>query len=203
MAPLSDAQMRRYSRQILLREVGGRGQLRLLAARPALLCAGELGQLAAEYLWRAGMTELRLYAPTPEQAVALDRALATAGYAGAPCQPLRDAPLELKELAGAAPEFTVLWPQDSDGLPDPLWACCRGSTGVVGEGASALRATATRLAAVGSQPESGAGAMVVGSALALLALQRLLQTGPATERAALWQVDLDSETLPAWESAAV
>lgn len=46
---LDDAQIRRYSRQILLREIGGTGQRKLLSAR--VQAAG----VAAEYLRRAGV----------------------------------------------------------------------------------------------------------------------------------------------------
>ncbi|MEN8152284.1 MAG: HesA/MoeB/ThiF family protein, partial [Planctomycetota bacterium] len=52
---LSDEQIRRYSRNILLREVGGRGQERLLASRALMIGAGGLGSPAALYLAAAGV----------------------------------------------------------------------------------------------------------------------------------------------------
>jgi len=58
--PLSDAQIDRYSRQIILPEVGGRGQERLLAARVALSGVGAMAATAARYLTGAGIGELRL-----------------------------------------------------------------------------------------------------------------------------------------------
>ncbi len=60
---LSDAQIERYSRQIVLPQVGGRGQERLLAARVAI--AGELADLesALAYLVGAGVGTIFLNAP--------------------------------------------------------------------------------------------------------------------------------------------
>ena len=212
MARFSDQQIRRYSRQILLREVGGRGQERLQAARPVLVCAGEVGQLTADYLWRAGVTGLTLLAATPELAARLGEQLAAAGYPGSPARALADAPEEVQRLAQAAPGFTLLWLHgvagglgagDSVSEPAPLlWACCRGDWGVVGQGAEALPATVRQRDRLGST-ESGAGAMIVGSALALLALQRLLGvagTGdePPQRQDAIWQLDLDSPAPPRW-----
>jgi hypothetical protein len=59
----SDEEIRRYSRQILLREVGGAGQERLLRARPRLCAAGVAGEVAAEYLRRAGVRGLEIAGP--------------------------------------------------------------------------------------------------------------------------------------------
>jgi ThiF family len=60
---LSDAQIERYSRQILLPEVGGRGQERLLAARVALAGTGDAAAVAATLLGRAGIGHLGLLDP--------------------------------------------------------------------------------------------------------------------------------------------
>jgi hypothetical protein len=53
---LSDAQIERWSRQILLPDVGGRGQLRLLAARVGLVGSGPVADAAVDLLRRAGIT---------------------------------------------------------------------------------------------------------------------------------------------------
>jgi hypothetical protein len=60
---LTDAQIDRYSRQIILPEVGGIGQERLLAARVRILA--EVGDLspALEYLTGAGAGTIRLDCP--------------------------------------------------------------------------------------------------------------------------------------------
>lgn len=57
---LGDAQIERYSRQIILPEVGGRGQQALLESRVLLACDGPIGETAALYLAAAGIGELTL-----------------------------------------------------------------------------------------------------------------------------------------------
>lgn len=205
MARFSDDQIRRYSRQILLREVGGRGQEKLQAARPVLVCAGEVGQLAADYLWRAGITELTLLAATPELAARLSDQLAAVGYPGRPARVLGVAPEQVQLVARAAPGFTLLW-LAAEAAPEEaalLWAGCRGALGVVGQGEAALRATVRRQGDRLDSPESGAGAMIIGSALALWAVQRLLGIAvavddPQQRPGAIWELELDRPTLPSW-----
>ena len=62
---LTDAQVERYSRQILLPEVGGRGQERLLAARVLLAGTGPAAEAAAVLVWRAGVGALDLVGVGP------------------------------------------------------------------------------------------------------------------------------------------
>ena len=71
------------------------------------------------------------------------------------------------------------------------------------QGATALRAAVDQQRNLLERTESGAGAMIVGSALALLAVQRLLGIAVAADDPrqrpdASWQLDLDSPTLPRW-----
>lgn len=56
----TDEQIRRYSRNMLLQEVGGRGQQKLLDSRVLVLGVGGLGSAGAMYLAAAGVGHLAL-----------------------------------------------------------------------------------------------------------------------------------------------
>lgn len=58
MTPLEDAELDRYARHIVLREVGGAGQMRLKAASVAIVGAGGIGSPAIQYLAAAGVGRL-------------------------------------------------------------------------------------------------------------------------------------------------
>ena len=55
---LTDQQLSRYARHIILREIGGDGQKRLLGATVALVGAGGIGSPAIQYLTGAGVGRL-------------------------------------------------------------------------------------------------------------------------------------------------
>ena len=57
---LTDAQLDRYARHIVLREIGGEGQRKLLAAKVAIIGAGGIGTPAIQYLAAAGIGVLRV-----------------------------------------------------------------------------------------------------------------------------------------------
>jgi molybdopterin/thiamine biosynthesis adenylyltransferase len=57
---LSDAELERYARHIVLREVGGAGQARLRAASVTVIGAGGIGSPAIQYLAAAGIGTLIL-----------------------------------------------------------------------------------------------------------------------------------------------
>jgi adenylyltransferase/sulfurtransferase len=66
---LRDDQLDRYARHIVLKEIGGEGQSRLLAARVVLVGAGGIGCPALQYLAAAGIGTL---AVIDDDSVALD-----------------------------------------------------------------------------------------------------------------------------------
>jgi len=55
---LSDTQLERYARHIVLKEVGGAGQVALLGARVAVIGAGGIGSPVIQYLAAAGVGKL-------------------------------------------------------------------------------------------------------------------------------------------------
>lgn len=66
---LTDEQLDRYARHIVLKEIGGKGQSRLLGARVAVIGAGGIGAPAIQYLAAAGVGTLRVI---DDDAVTLD-----------------------------------------------------------------------------------------------------------------------------------
>jgi len=57
---LSDEELERYARHIVLREIGGAGQVRLKAARVLVIGAGGIGSPAIQYLAAAGIGQLMI-----------------------------------------------------------------------------------------------------------------------------------------------
>ncbi len=57
---LSDDQLERYARQIVLKEIGGEGQKRLLAAHVLVVGAGGIGSPAIQYLAAAGVGRMTI-----------------------------------------------------------------------------------------------------------------------------------------------
>jgi hypothetical protein len=118
---LDDAAIERWARQVVLPEVGGRGQERLLASRACVSGDGPAARLAADLLERAGV---RTGAAPGD--VAVDLRLA----AGAPSTP-----------AGA-----LVWGRVQGGGRAILVACPAGSTPPAGPRASRTPATTGPLA---------------------------------------------------------
>lgn len=57
---LSDQELERYARHIILKEIGGAGQMRLKRARVAVIGAGGIGSPAIQYLAAAGIGRIAI-----------------------------------------------------------------------------------------------------------------------------------------------
>jgi adenylyltransferase/sulfurtransferase len=66
---LRDDQLDRYAKHIILREIGGAGQRKLLGATVAVIGAGGIGSPAIQYLAAGGVGGLRVI---DDDAVSLD-----------------------------------------------------------------------------------------------------------------------------------
>lgn len=187
MAQFSDDALRRYSRQILLREVGGRGQTRICQGHAVLVVgpgAEAIATVAAGYLTRAGVAQVTCHILDVAAASALRPVLqglsAEAGVDGrvnvavtAPPKPLPDAGDRALGLCFGA------W-QDDTTLPEHvLWAhrsrVGRGSPAPAPDGlrdqAALYDAPSHGHADAGQAMEIDAAALWAGSALALTMLQ--------------------------------
>jgi molybdopterin/thiamine biosynthesis adenylyltransferase len=60
MSELTDDQLDRYARHIILKEIGGAGQLKLRVSRVAIVGAGGLGSPCIQYLAAAGIGQLTI-----------------------------------------------------------------------------------------------------------------------------------------------
>lgn len=100
----SDAEVERYARHLVLREVGGPGQQRLKAARVLVVGAGGLGAPAALYLAAAGVGRIEIVDP---DTVALSNLQRQVLYATADVgRPKTEAAAE--HLAALNPEIEVV-----------------------------------------------------------------------------------------------
>lgn len=136
---LSEEQIERYARHILLREVGGVGQERLLAAAARVEGLGQVGAWAAAYLALAGVGRLKLADGRAVPPTGLAPLLGPAS-AGRP----RDTSIA-EALAAHNPdvEVEVLRAEGAEGPADAsrlhagggalaLWACAAGAASFVG-----------------------------------------------------------------------
>jgi hypothetical protein len=89
---LADTDVERYSRQIVLAEVGGRGQERLLASRVVVEGDGDAACVAADLLMRAGVRVARAggaagaRVAVDDEGVVVVRGAAVATLVGRPCE---------------------------------------------------------------------------------------------------------------------
>lgn len=201
---LSEAEIQRYARHIILKEVGGRGQLKLRAAAVLLVGLGGVGCGAAAYLMAAGVGRLGLADPRPvgaaPQAGAIlfgpaDAAAPRAEAAAVPLQALNPHG-RVEVLSGWAGPEAAGWdlaivsagdwaPRVAAAGAPLLLAGVRGAQGALAwlepGAAGAASLAALQAAAPGLAPEAdGAFAPVagaIGSAAATEAIKRILGIG--------------------------
>jgi molybdopterin-synthase adenylyltransferase len=182
---LSDTQIDRFSRQIVLPQIGGRGQERLLSSSVAVAGDGALAEIVALYLagagigrialpgagreaWRADIVDLN---PDVRVAPAADGLGSTDADVVVAC----DVPLAELDGAARSGRPLVAGGVDDDGgwlvvsdTPDICASCA-------GRAATARRATACRPPAM---PTAG----VVGSLMSIAVLKHRLGLGESARR---------------------
>ncbi|MGZ6070800.1 MAG: Mov34/MPN/PAD-1 family protein [Myxococcaceae bacterium] len=155
---LSESQIQRYARQVLLHDVGERGQEALGAVRVELAVGGEIARAAAAYL-RAGGTEVNAEgSPGPWAGTPPLLGSAPSRLVAVTAAP--DVPAGEGIAVGQRPGAHVLWSLGRDGCP----ACIRTAS-------RELRPPAAR----------SVSAVQVGTLLALLVQRRALGVAPPME----------------------
>lgn len=197
-SPLTEEQIVRFSRQILLRDVGGKGQQRLLEVPVVVEGEGEAAESAREYLEAGGTPVVRTAAVAPSEPAA--EYGAAEGTSRATTEPPRE-----NRATGWTPE---LRPRATPELrlhlaagmiavkrPDGCDRCFEAATRAH-ERALQNRATGDRSSSPvresssrnGPTARDRAGASVALGALAALVAQRVV-LGLGDDRVALYDVD--------------
>jgi hypothetical protein len=182
---LSDSQIDRYSRQIVLSEIGGRGQERLLRAEVAIQGCGDAALVCATYLAGAGVGTLSLSGIKPRDGLGNALDLVTRNP---DCLLVREP---------RQPSVTILLGGDvPDGFPSAspvVWGatsghCVRTVHFPAGHAcASCLRELA------GGQSADEASPQILGTVLAVEALRALLELSP-NDCASLVEIDVSRAT---------
>lgn len=197
---LTEQQVERYSRQIILPEIGGSGQERLLATTVSIIGRSSLAGLVALYLSRGGIGHLRVspsiallpLSGSPDCVVsAMEPAVSNAAAAAAPRQEIE---VEIVESSGQLSRIVAAR------LPLVLVAA-RASSGAVlwqhGEYAQGCRNCAwRRLADYGAQHDAGITAPAIWAAsTAAYTVIRLSLDIDGALAALLTQIDFETMRL--------
>lgn len=174
---LTDSQIDRYARHILLREVGGIGQERILAAEVRIDGLGPVGEWAAIYLALAGVGRLVLRDPQP-----VHPQLAGPVFGNAAVGRRRDEVLaEAIGLWNPDTNATVAEPADAPPTATVLHAAAGGIAVAAGGKRAAIGPAASCAAClaslVGTDTPDPAAAALAGSMAAGETLQLLLGIG--------------------------
>lgn len=165
---LTDSQIERYSRQIVLPEVGGRGQERLLAAHAAIVGRDEAALFCAAYLAAAGVGRLCLDGLDPRAPLATVLALRTRNTDCA----IDFAPAERSDVTILVGEVVPASAATSGVL---VWGCDTAG-GIVAARFPKGRGCIACLAALAPAGDGRSpSAQLLGTLLALLGLRALLE----------------------------
>jgi molybdopterin/thiamine biosynthesis adenylyltransferase len=112
---LTDTQLERYARHIVLREIGGAGQAKLLGAHVAIIGAGGIGCPAIAYLAAAGVGTLRVIDPDRVSLSNLQRQIlfGTANIGEPKAEAARDAAARINPDCHVIPINEALTPQNA------------------------------------------------------------------------------------------
>ncbi|MGE0519892.1 MAG: ThiF family adenylyltransferase [Candidatus Binatia bacterium] len=198
--PLSDHQIERYSRQIILAQIGGTGQQRLLNASAAVAGDGPLAAMIARYLVGAGVgrltllgadaavLRLELTALNPDSAVVVDSAVPPGA--------------DVVAAAELAPESLAAMARSMRRAEVPLIGTgARGAAGwvhVAVGGRGCVVCAAGAAAALCAPALEAPLATVLGGLAAALALNLLLGLA-APEPGTWWQFETTTSALQARE----
>jgi len=174
---LTDSQIERYSRQIVLPEVGGRGQERLLAASAAISGGGTAAIFCAAHLAAAGVGKLRF-----------EGSDAAGPLADAFALRVRNVDCEIRAAAAGPADVTILLGEVDAARAVEIGHLVWGEEthgGIVAARFSSGRGCIACLAALASPAKTATGSgQLLGALLATLALRALLGIG-AHDRASL------------------
>jgi len=125
----SEAEIQRYSRHILLQEVGGVGQAKLKAARVLIIGAGGLGSPLLLYLAAAGVGTIGIVDDDRLELSNLQRQIAhsIAGLGKSKACSAADAGLAINPLVEIRPYETRLTPENADDIIGAYDLVCDGS----------------------------------------------------------------------------
>jgi hypothetical protein len=150
---LTDTQIERYSRQIILPEIGGRGQEALLRSRATLVGVGELAQAMLPYLAGSGIGRLVLRPAAGEDLAAAAELAERAARINPDVRADVGAPISAAEAEGIAPCDS--WCETSGGRESVLAllrATRMAGTTIVAVGACASWGWMSMTRKRGSQP---------------------------------------------------
>lgn len=176
---LSEQQIERYSRQILIPQVGGIGQEKLLAAQVAICGGGEAALTAATYLAAAGIGTVLVHETLQDAVTAINEDCVVHSLALAAAAKLLAESVERSTvvlcLQTEAVDVNALRGLCAAAQKTLVWGCDRGVWAILNRAQEpALPLCVACLIEAAATPESQAAAFWVGSQLAAAAMAAIV-----------------------------